>query len=38
MAEHLTVDQVVVGSTPIAHPIHKETVPEFRHSLFMLYN
>ncbi len=27
MAEHLTVDQVVVGSTPIAHPTMIEAVP-----------
>jgi hypothetical protein len=38
MAEHLTVDQVVVGSSPIAHPTTIETVPGFLGSLFFIYN
>ncbi len=33
MAEHLTVDQVVVGSTPISHPYeNKVTRPQYRPS------
>lgn len=34
MAEHLTVDQVVVGSTPITHP--RENLPDWEGFLFWL--